>query len=96
MEKTEWTSSVMVFLGILINGKTHTLSIPENKRLKALDLINYALMKKKVTIKFVQKLTGTLNFINRAIVPRRAFTKGMYDKLRLKDKEGRHNSTTSH
>ena len=64
MEKTEWASFVMVFLGILINGKTHTLSIPENKRLKALNLINYALMKKKVTIKFVQKITGTLNFIN--------------------------------
>ena len=88
LDKTEWASTTMVFLGILLNGVTHTLSIPEDKRVKALTLTNFAIQKKKVTVKFVQQLTGTLNFINRAIVPGRAFTRGMYDKLKLKDKRG--------
>ena len=29
LDKTEWASTNMVFLGILINGVNHTLSIPE-------------------------------------------------------------------
>ena len=36
----------------------------------------------------MQKLTGTLNFLNRAIVPGHAFTRGMYERLTLKDKKG--------
>ena len=88
LDKTEWASTSMVFLGILLDGERHTLSIPESKRCKALNLINYAIEKRKVMVRFVQQLTGTLNFINRAIVPGRAFTKGMYDKLKLKDKHG--------
>ena len=37
--------------------------------------------KKKATIKQLQKLAGHLNFINRAVVPGRAFTKRMYAKF---------------
>ena len=87
-DKTEWVTSCITFLGILINGETHSLSIPEDKRRKALNMIDWALGKKKVTIRFIQQLTGTLNFINRAIVPGHAFTKGMYDKLKIRDKNG--------
>ena len=84
MDKMEWAASAIIFLGILLNGRIHTLSIPENKRVKALGMIDWALAKKKVTVKFIQQPTGTLNFINRAIVPGRAFTKRMYEKLRLR------------
>ena len=52
-------------------------------------LLEWAIQKRKVTIKFVQRLSGTLNFLNKAIVPGRAFTKGMYDKLKVRDKKGR-------
>ena len=41
----------------------------------------FAIDNKKVTIKFVQQLTGTLNFLNRAIIPGHAFTRCMYSKL---------------
>ena len=51
-------------------------------------MIKYAIDRRKVTVKFVQQLMGTLNFLSRAIMPGRAFTKGMYDKLKLKDKNG--------
>ena len=36
----------------------------------------------------VQKLTGLLNFLQKAIVPRRTYTRRMYDKLRLTDNAG--------
>ena len=88
MEKTERASTLMTFLGILLNGKHKLLSIPEEKRNKALTLINYAVSKRKVTIKFIQQLAGTLNFLGRAIVPGRAFTRNMYHKTKTTDREG--------
>ena len=39
VDKTEWASTQMVFLGILLNGVTHTLSVPENKKIQALNLL---------------------------------------------------------
>ena len=65
------------------------LSVPDDKRIKAINLVNQALSKRKLTVKEVQKLTGTLNFLNRAIVLGRAFTRGMYQKLKTTDKAGR-------
>ena len=88
-EKTEWATSWLVFLGILLNGKTLMLSIPVDKRDKAVCLLKYAIDKKKTTVRFIQQLTGTLNFLNRAIVPGRAFTRGMYSHLALRDKKNR-------
>ena len=79
--KTEWMTVVIVFLGTLLDGVNHCLCIPEEKRLKALNQIRWIKSKKKVTIKEVQKLTGLLNFLNRAIVPGRVFTRRMYAKL---------------
>ena len=75
-------------MGVLLNGDTMTLSVPLEKRTKALKLLDWAINKRKVTIHFIQKLTGTLNFLNRAIVPGRAFTRKMYYKLKLNDKNG--------
>ena len=88
-EKCEPASEMMVFLGILLNGVLHCLCIPEEKRLKAVNQLRLILSKKKATIKQIQSLTGLLNFLNRAIVPGRAFTRRMYNKLKLTDKNGR-------
>ena len=56
------------------------LSIPPDKRDRALALVSYFVNKKKATVKQLQVLTGYLNFLNRAIFPRRAFTRRMYMK----------------
>ena len=64
------------------------MSLPAEKVAKARETLNWAIDKKCVTIHFIQRLTGLLNFLNRAIVPGRAFTRGMYEKLKLKDKTG--------
>ena len=87
-EKTEWPEPIMTFLGMLLNGYTKCLSIPMDKIIKAKNLLHSAISDKKVTVKFVQKLTGTLNFLTRAKVPGRAFTRGMYSKLKLRRKDG--------
>ena len=89
LDKTEWASETIVFLGVLLNGRTCTLSVPEDKRLKAMSLLNWATQQRTVMIKFVQKLTGTLNFLCKAIIPGRTFTRMMYKKLKTTDAKGR-------
>ena len=88
-EKTEWSSSLMIFLGTLLDGQRHLLCVPEEKRLKALNQIRRMNSKRKATIKEIRCLTGLLNFLNRALVPGRVFTRRMYSKIHLFDKKGR-------
>ena len=80
LEKTEWGASWQIFLGMLIDAYNQIVGIPKEKVAKALSQINYFLTKKnkKVTVLEVQQLCGTLNFISRAIVPGRAFTRRLY------------------
>ena len=56
------------------------LAIPEDKRRKAINLLNQFIAKKKATIKELQTLSGYLNFLNKAIYPGRAFMRRMYSK----------------
>ena len=87
-DKTEWATDLIIFLGILLNGQMQVLSVPEDKNQKAIHLIKEMLGARTATIKNIQKLTGTLNFLNRAIVPGHAFTRGMYQKLKIIDSHG--------
>ena len=79
-EKTEWGTDMLVFLGILLEGRHRRLCIPIEKQEKALHLLNDISAKRKATIKDLQVLTGFLNFLARAIVPSRMFTRQMYAK----------------
>ena len=79
-EKIEWADSVIIFLGILLNGVSLTLSIPVDKQKKAIQLLNDISGKKKITIQELQVLTGYLNFLTKAIFPGRTFTHCMYLK----------------
>ena len=85
LEKTEWATTCIVFLGILLNGESLTISIPLEKQRKALNLLNEILDKKKITVKQIQVLTGYLNFLTKAIVPSRTFTRRLYAKLQQKE-----------
>ena len=84
MEKTFWGATQMTFLGFLINSVTQSVSIPQEKITKARNMILYILNKKqpgkqlKVKVFELQRICGFLNFIGRAIVPGRAFTRRMY------------------
>ena len=81
MEKTEWGGYIIIFLGILLNGKCRTLSLPLEKRDKALRLLNDITGKKRATVKELQSLTGYLNFLTKAIFAGRMFTCRMYVKF---------------
>ena len=79
-DKTVWATTSLVFLGILLNGINMTLGIPEEKRTKAIYLLNKIIHKKKTTVKEIQSLCGYLNFLNHAIFPGRVFMRRMYAK----------------
>ena len=83
LDKTEWAAPRLIFLGILLDGATLTLSIPIDKRNKALKMLQHFMDKKKATVKELQRLTGYLNFLTKAIFPGRAFTRRMYSKYSL-------------
>ena len=80
-DKTEWGCEVIVFLGILLDGRTYRLGVPLNKREKAIKLLKLMLDKKKATVKQLQALCGYLNFLGKAIFPGRTFTRRMYAKF---------------
>ena len=87
-DKTEWASTQVVFLGVLLDGRFAILIIPEEKRLKAENAVQCVVGKRKVTIKQIQCLTGLLNFLNKCIVPGRVFTRRMYAKLKITKSRG--------
>ena len=68
-EKTEWAEEIMVFLGLLMDGRRHLLSILDQKLVKVINTIEQIITKKKATVKELQSLVGLLNFLNHAIMP---------------------------
>ena len=81
LDKTEYATSQIVFLGIILDGVRHLLIIPEEKKLKALNQILWVESKSKSTVHCLQQLAGILNFLHKAIVPGRVFTRRMYAKF---------------
>ena len=84
LEKTEWATTKITFLGILLSGDTLTLGIPTDKRDKALRLLSTVMDCRKTTVKQLQVLTGFLNFLGRAVFSGRAFTRRIYSKFAAK------------
>ena len=80
-DKTEWATLRLVFLGILLNGQNMTLVVPDQKRVVAINMLKTLVDRKKATIKKLQSLCGYLNFLNKAVVPGRTFTRRMYAKF---------------
>ena len=79
--KTEYGSDKLTFLGILLDGKNKVLCLPEEKRVRAINLLKVMVDRRKATVKELKKLAGYLNFLNRAIFPGRVFTRRMYSKF---------------
>ena len=79
-EKTCWASHLLAFLGLLIDTIHQFVAIPVDKIQRAKSLIEQMLVRKnkKATVREVQKLTGYLNFLCRAVVPGRTFLRRMY------------------
>ena len=78
MHKTFWGTTTLTFLGLLINTIRQIVCVPQEKVIRALDLITKILSRKKITLKQLQKICGFLNFLCRAVIPGRAFTRRLY------------------
>ena len=80
LEKMEWGTFTITFLGIILNGKKYCLAIPEEKVVTALSMVSKMMDSKKTTVKQIQRLVGTLNFLKKVIQPGRPFMRRMYAK----------------
>ena len=80
LEKTYWGTTILTFLGLLIDTVHQMVFVPLEKLIKGRQMVMNLLNKKskKTTIRELQQLCGFLNFIGRAIVPGRAFTRRLY------------------
>ena len=89
-EKTFPASTLMQFLGFLIDTVNQRVGIPMEKIAKGINMINYIIGRKKVTVLHLQKMCGFLNFLSRCILPGRAFTRRLYAKLNPNLKQHHH------
>ena len=86
MEKTVWGCPIITFLGLLIDTCNKIIGIPIQKITKATELINTVLKRKKVTVLCLQNLCGYLNFLCKAVIPGRVFTRRLYTFTSIKGK----------
>ena len=87
-EKTVWATQIIIFLGMLLNSRTQTISIPEDKRRKAIRLLTDMLdAKKKTTVLKIQQLAGLLNFLSYSIIYGKIFNRRYYAKVSSKNKK---------
>ena len=80
-DKTVWATCVLVFLGILLNGRDLTFGIPEEKRQKTIYLLSKLIDKKKAMVRELQMLCRFLNFLNKVIYPGCVFMRCMCSKF---------------
>lgn len=77
-EKTEGPTCIMEYLGLTINTRDMTIQIPEKKLKELLSQIKTVAFSKKVTLKQLQSLCGSLAFCTRTIPAGRAFSRRLY------------------
>ena len=97
LEKTFWGCTCLTFLGLLLDTEHQLVCIPVRKVERAVELIKYFLNtnNKKTTVQNLQKLCGFLNFLCKAIVPGRTFTRRLYANLSSKLKPHHHLKITA-
>ena len=72
-EITEGPTKSLVVLGLQIDSVAQTVTIPLEKLVEIREKIKTVMQMKKVSLKQLQSLIGSLNFACRAIAPGRAF-----------------------
>ena len=87
IDKTVRATTLLTFLGFLIDTINQVVLIPAEKITRAINMITFILDKtltaktSKITVLQLQRVCGFLNFIGRAIVSGRAFTRRLYARL---------------
>ena len=83
LEKTFWGTTKLVFLGFLIDAETQRVAVPKEKITQAINMVTHIINKRnrKITVLQLQRICGFLNFLSRAVIPGRAFTRRLYSLL---------------
>ncbi|XP_072171827.1 uncharacterized protein [Diadema setosum] len=78
-EKTEGPDTKITFLGLEIDSVEGQIRVPQDKLSSLQALIRSVLPKEKVTLRKLQSIIGSLNFVCRAVAPGRAFLRRLID-----------------
>ena len=83
LEKTFWGTTLLTFLGLLLDTENQIVCLLVDKVLKALDLVDSFINKRnrRATLLQFHKLCGSLNFLCKCIVPGRTFLRRLYPKV---------------
>lgn len=80
-EKTDGPTTVIQFLGFVIDTDRLMVRIPEEKLHKLKEGLTPLLTKNRVTIRDLEAITGLMSFCSRAIPSSRAFIRRFYDLI---------------
>lgn len=81
-DKTVGPTTQLTFLGLEINSVSQTVSVPGDKLLKISEKVLVVAQSKKVSLRSLQSLVGSLSFICRAVAPGRAFLRRLIDLMK--------------
>ena len=77
--KTVYPCQVIELHGLKVDTQARTISLPEDKTVKAIKLLTRHSSRKKITLKELQSLIGVLSFATRAVEGGRAFLRRLID-----------------
>nr|XP_054749833.1 uncharacterized protein LOC129255509 [Lytechinus pictus] len=77
--KTEGPVTVLTFLGLEIDSLAKLVRVPQDKVSALLHLLSCVMGADKVTLRKLQSVIGSLNFVCRAVAPGRAFLRRLID-----------------
>ena len=69
----------MTFLGLVIDTIAQKIQVPSDKIATVMGKLDIALSKRKLKLRELQSLLGSLNFICKAVHPGRAFLRRLFD-----------------
>ena len=78
-EKTVGPLRTLSFLGLEINASLGLVRVPEDKVLALREAVSAALLLKKISLKQLQSIIGSLNFVCKAVAPGRCFLRRLID-----------------
>ena len=73
MYKASPPSTQMVFIGVLFDSVSLTLSITPERLIEIRSLVSQWLLKREATLRELQSLIGKLNFVAHCVKPARIF-----------------------
>ena len=93
LTKSLGPTQILQNLGLILNFKSQRIEIPKDKRIKCLNLVTKLMevyeKRAKTTVKQIQKVTGSLNFLCQALPMGRPFLCSLYHATRMANGEKR-------